>query len=134
MSQASDTGGILPVEECASEFELRGWLERGELVSLYERAAGFVHVGDEDFGISMVEALAAGTPVVALARGGAKDIVRDGVDGILVAEPTVGAVRAAVRAVASTTWSPPDLATHAREFSRERFVERFRDYLANATR
>ena len=48
------------------------WVERDELVRLFEQAGGFIHVGEEDFGISMVEALAAGTPVVALDRGGAR--------------------------------------------------------------
>ena len=69
--------------------ELRGWVEREELARLYGRASGFIHVGEEDFGITMVEALAAGAPVVALDAGGARDIVRNGVDGVLIedAEP-----------------------------------------------
>jgi glycosyltransferase involved in cell wall biosynthesis len=84
-----------------------------------------VHVAEEDFGISMVEALAAGTPVVALARGGARDIVRDGEHGILVDRPDVEAIRRAVREVAARGWDAETLVAHAREFSRARFVDRF---------
>lgn len=102
--------------------ELRGWASRAELSDLYNRASGFVHVGDEDFGITMVEALAAGTPVVALNRGGARDIVRHGRDGLLVEQAEIGAVRDAVAAVASTNWDRHQLAKRAGEFSRERFL------------
>ena len=99
-------------------------MSREELVELYERASGFIHVGEEDFGITMVEALAAGTPVVALARGGAMDIVRPGEDGLLVDDADPATVREAVRAVAERSWDPAALAAHAREFSREQFLER----------
>ena len=51
------------------------------------RAAGFIHIGEEDFGISMVEALAAGAPVIAVDQGGARDIVRPDVDGVLLEAP-----------------------------------------------
>ena len=50
------------------------WLKRGELADLFQRASGFIHVGEEDFGISMVEALAAGVPVLAYNAGGAREI------------------------------------------------------------
>lgn len=110
--------------------ELRGWIEREELLRLYGEAAGFLHVGEEDFGITMVEALAAGAPVIALNAGGARDIVRDGSDGVLVAEPTVAAVRAAVERVAARRWDREALAARAAEFSRARFVERMRALLA----
>jgi glycosyltransferase involved in cell wall biosynthesis len=109
--------------------ELCPWLPREELVRLFEQSSGFLHVGEEDFGISMVEALAAGTPVVGLARGGALDIVRDGVDGALVERPEVGVVRAAVLRVAQSQWDAQALAARAREFSRERFLSRLRHYL-----
>jgi len=104
--------------------ELRGWTSRQELAALYERASGFVHVGEEDFGIAMVEALAAGTPVVALGRGGARDIVRDRLDGILVEDAELEALRRALRDVAEGSWDSCRLAERAQSFSRARFVER----------
>ena len=87
---------------------------RAERARLYERSSGFVHVGEEDFGITMVEALAAGAPVVALARGGATDIVRPGEDGILVERPDPELIRDAVRRLAERDWDPLALAARAR--------------------
>ena len=106
--------------------ELHGWLPRQELARLFATASGFVHVGEEDFGISMVEALAAGTPVVALGRGGALDVVRPDVDGVLIREPDVDEIRAAVDEVARRRWDASALAARAQGFSRERFVAAFR--------
>ena len=117
--------------ELPSNVELLPWLSREELVARMSRASGFVHVGEEDFGIAMVEALAAGTPVVGLARGGALDIVRPEVDGVLVERQEAPLVREAVAAVAERDWDRAALATRSREFSRERFLERFRRVLAD---
>lgn len=105
--------------------ELRGWLPRLELEELYQRCSGFLHVAEEDFGITLVEALAAGAPVIALGRGGALDIVRDGIDGVLVERPEIGDVQAAIRRVAAIRWDAGELAQRASEFSRPRFLERF---------
>jgi glycosyltransferase involved in cell wall biosynthesis len=109
--------------------ELRGWVSRDELRGLYARASGFIHVGEEDFGISMVEALASGTPVVAVDAGGARDIVRTGVDGVLIERAELAELRAAVRSVAVSAWEPAALRARAAEFSRERFLERMREWL-----
>ena len=46
----------------------------------------------EDFGISMVEALAAGTPVIALGEGGSKEILQEGLSGVFVKEQSVEAL------------------------------------------
>ncbi len=78
----------------------------------------------------MVEALAAGTPVIALNQGGARDIVRHEVDGLLLDRAEVGLLRSAIHRVATSTWDPAALASRAREFSTERFVERFREGVA----
>jgi glycosyltransferase involved in cell wall biosynthesis len=109
--------------------ELRGWVARDELVRLYGQASGFIHVGEEDFGITMVEALAAGAPVVALDAGGARDIVRNGVDGVLIEEAALGPLRAAIRSVAEMDWDPAELRSRASEFTTERFLERMRKWL-----
>jgi glycosyltransferase involved in cell wall biosynthesis len=55
-----------------------------ELRELYRRAAFVVFLGHEDFGIVPVEAMATGTPVLALGVGGALDTVREGSSGHVV--------------------------------------------------
>lgn len=109
--------------------ELLGWVSRGELAELFARASGFVHVGEEDFGITMVEALAAGTPVIALDAGGAQDIVRPGADGVLIEQAELGQLQAAVRTVATGSWDRAALRSRALEFSSERFLARMRSWL-----
>jgi glycosyltransferase involved in cell wall biosynthesis len=113
--------------------ELKTWLSRDELVRLYEAAGGFIHVGEEDFGMTMVEALAAGTPVIALARGGALDIVRDGVDGVLIDEARVADVRTAVLELRRTQFKTTSLVERSANFSRERFVSRLARAIASVS-
>jgi len=127
--------GVGPQEEELRErlpenVELRGWISREELERLYREAAGFIHVGEEDFGITMVEALAAGAPVIALDAGGARDIVHDGRDGVLLPEASVERLRGAVERVAAAEWDRERLAERAAEFSRPRFVAAMRKLLA----
>jgi glycosyltransferase involved in cell wall biosynthesis len=121
--------GIGPLERSLrdrlpSNVELRSWVSRAELVRLYQRASAFIHVGEEDFGITMVEALAAATPVIALNRGGARDIVRPNVDGVLIAEARSDLLRDAIAAVSSEKWDVRALVSRARSFSREHFANR----------
>ena len=113
---------------------LHSWLPREQLTALYGRASGYLHIGEEDFGISMVEALAAGTPVIGLARGGALDIVRDGVDGVLVERADQAALRTAIERVAGEQWDRGALRSRADEFSRERFLERLGSVIASLRR
>src|SRR3954469_12069618 len=131
--------GVGPLHDAVAErapdnVAVHGWLDRGRFAELFARARAFIHIGEEDFGITMVEALAAGMPVIALRRGGARDIVRDGVDGVLIDEPTPSALRAAVRQVGERDWDPRALRERAETFSRERFVERFGQHVAGLLR
>jgi len=113
--------------------ELHGWMPHAELAELYGRASGFIHVGEEDFGISMVEALAAGTPVLALDAGGARDIVRAGTDGVLIERAELRHLQAGIRAVAQQSWDPQSLRARALEFSTDRFLKQMRTWLDEAS-
>lgn len=56
---------------------LKGKVPHSELLSLMQNARAFVFASEEDFGITLVEAQACGTPVISFGRGGALDIVLD---------------------------------------------------------
>jgi glycosyltransferase involved in cell wall biosynthesis len=110
--------------------ELLGWVDRDRLATLFAQSAGFIHVGEEDFGITMVEALAAGTPVLAANRGGARDIVVPGRDGVLVDNPAdPAAIRDGVRELAGQEWDAEQLRRSAARFSETRFRERLHELL-----
>lgn len=102
-------------------------LEEGELASLFARCRALLHTGVDDFGMVMVEALAAGKPVLACAEGGALDIVRDGETGILIREPTVTSVREAIDRFERRTepFDPIALRGFAKRFDRANFERRF---------
>jgi glycosyltransferase involved in cell wall biosynthesis len=110
--------------------ELLGWVPRERLAELFAGAGGFIHVGEEDFGISMVEALAAGAPVLGADAGGARDIVRPERDGVLIADPGDPAqIRRGVRELAERSWDADELRRSAGRFSEQRFRERLAETL-----
>jgi glycosyltransferase involved in cell wall biosynthesis len=79
---------------------------------LLQTASAFVFAAVEDFGIAPAEALAAGTPVVALARGGALDYLRHGENAWLFDAATPEALAQAL--VASAGQWPADIAERCR--------------------
>ena len=95
-------------------------------------ARGFIFPAEDDFGIVCVEALASGAPVVALGRGGATEIVRDGVDGALVPEPDPQLFAAAVQRIEQAGLDPQELRRSARRFDVSRFESRIRASLDHA--
>lgn len=104
-------------------FERRPSDER--LRDLYRSAAVLVFPAEEDFGIIPVEAQAAGTPVVALARGGSLDTVHDGVTGVLVAEQSATAMAEGIERALAMNVPPEKFAAHAERFSAAAFRRSF---------
>jgi glycosyltransferase involved in cell wall biosynthesis len=92
-----------------------------EVRELYSRATALVFPAHEDFGMIPVEAQACGTPVIALAAGGAVETVRDGVTGALVPELTASAFASRIGEAAAC--DPMTVREHAIGFSYRRFRE-----------
>ena len=111
--------------------ELLGRLSDEAVRDEYRRALAVLLPGEEDFGIVPVEAHACGRPVVALARGGALETIVDGENGVLCAEPEVGALAAALDRAARARFDAARIRAGAERFSRERHVERMRDVIAD---
>ena len=91
-----------------------------ELAHYFQTSLAFIFPGVDDFGIVAVEALAAGTPVVAFARGGALDYI-DAKTGILFKEQSVDSLAKALDGFSSKTFHATDLAARAKEFSTVEF-------------
>jgi glycosyltransferase involved in cell wall biosynthesis len=76
---------------------LLGWQPDAVVTDLMERARAFVYMAEEDFGIAIVEAQAAGTPLIAYRRGGGTETVLNGVTGLLCNQQNCESLEAAVR-------------------------------------
>ena len=112
--------------------EFRGQVSQAELSALYAGAKAFLMPGEEDFGITPIEAMAAGRPVIAYGRGGALDSVVPSVSGLLFEAQTADALIAAVDRFERTAdgYDPARIAAHAEGFSAAHFRERFGRFVA----
>jgi glycosyltransferase involved in cell wall biosynthesis len=107
-----------------------GQLDNDALRAEYRRAQAVVLPAEEDFGIVPVEALACGRPVVALARGGARETVEPGVTGVLVESQTAAAFADAMDRVRRLSLDPAVARQRAESYSREHFETRFKQVLS----
>lgn len=108
----------------APHIRFTGRLEDGQVAHLYERCRAFVFTANEDFGITAVEAQAAGAPVIAYAGGGALETVvaeGPGATGELFEEQTVDALVAAVLRSETRSFDAGALRRNAERFRPERF-------------
>jgi len=102
--------------------ELLGRVSDQKLYALYGKAKGFIALAkDEDFGMSVVEAQAAGTPVIAFNGGGFKESVVDGETGVLINDADEKTMGSAIQRLNKIMWNKSKLQTNAKKFSKERF-------------
>lgn len=107
-----------------------GFVSDERMRELMATARAFVFAAEEDFGIIVVEAQSEGTPVLALGRGGAREIVSAAAGhrtGMFFDTAEPDAIAQCIRAFASQehTFSRADCRSRAQEFSADRFRSEF---------
>lgn len=110
--------------------EFVGEVKEEELGDLYAGATAFIAMADdEDFGITPVEAMMVGTPVIAYRGGGYVETVVEGETGEFVDELSVEEVKNAIQKfeVKSTKFEKEVIQIHAQKFSKQRFVKEMRE-------
>jgi glycosyltransferase involved in cell wall biosynthesis len=106
-----------------SSVEFLGRVSDAELRELYARCRAFLMPGEEDFGMTPVEALASGKPVIALGRGGALETV-PGFGGVFYDDVSeLGAAIARLELLEPSV-RPAELQAWARQFSEAEFLRR----------
>jgi len=105
-----------------STIEFLGEVSDKEKFRLMAGAKAFIFPSEfEDFGITPVEAMAVGTPVIALRSGGVQETVIEGKTGIFFNEPTVESLINAIKRFDNLKINPMDCKNQAKKFSKERF-------------
>ncbi|MDD5454642.1 MAG: glycosyltransferase [Candidatus Ratteibacteria bacterium] len=105
-----------------------------ELSKLYAECKGFIATAqDEDFGMTVVEAMASGKPVVALNEGGYKETIIDKITGRLVEDVDPEKLSNAVREVSKNLEKYKDACVRqAKKFDTKVFIEKMKEEINNA--
>jgi len=109
--------------------EFLGAVDSSSLLCLYQNARALILPGEEDFGITALEAEACGTPVIALGRGGALETVIAEKTGLFFPEPKVESLLAALDKFQGLEFNKPEVRSHAMKFSRDIFKEKVQAYI-----
>ncbi len=110
--------------------ESLGRVDDQELAKLYAQAKGFVALSrDEDFGMTVVEAMMYGTPILAFNGGGYKESVVPGKTGILIDDTDLKSVSEGIAKMEKIKWNRAAIKKWAGRFGRERFEREVREII-----
>ncbi len=96
---------------------------------LMGRARGFIFAAEEDLGIVVLEAQAAGTPVIAFGKGGATETVVGEETGLFFLKQEIGSMIDAIERFEKSSFDPMRIRNHAGGFNKERFQREFHAYV-----
>lgn len=116
-------------ERAASNVKMLGRVNDSVVLDYMSKCKAFLFPGEEDFGITPIEAEACGKPVIAYGRGGALETVVADETGVFFKKQTVEDVIATVRRFESMTFDADKIRKHAEKFSEERFRDELRDFI-----
>jgi glycosyltransferase involved in cell wall biosynthesis len=129
------TGPLLPAlrRMAKPNITFLGKVPSDQLPALYAGAKAFIHPQVEDFGITAVESMASGRPVIAYRKGGATETVLEGITGIFLEEQSWEELADAMIRFDTSQFDPATIVQHAQQFRRERFLEEIRRFVEEKT-
>jgi glycosyltransferase involved in cell wall biosynthesis len=109
--------------------EFLGKVDDPTLRRLYARCRAFIFPGEEDFGLTPIEAQASGRPIVAYGRGGTLETIVAGETGVFFPEQTAESLAEALARFDHRAFDPRRIRAHARDnFDISVFRQRFLAY------
>jgi glycosyltransferase involved in cell wall biosynthesis len=111
--------------------EFRGALPEREMCETMARCRALLFCGEEDFGITPVEAMAAGRPVLAYGAGGALETVVDGVTGLFFDRQDCGSMVECLERFEAAAFAADECVRRAQEFARPVFRRRLTEAVAS---
>ena len=112
-----------------SNIEFLGHVSEEMLKDLYANCKALIFPQVEDFGITPLEAMASGRPVVAFNKGGALETVKEGETGVFFDEQNVISLKSAIETCEKTKWDSKKIKNQALKFDDKVFEAKFTSYL-----
>jgi len=109
--------------------EFLGRVDDKSKAELYSRCQAFINPQEEDFGITMVEAIASGRPVIAYSKGGALEIIKDKKTGLFFSKQTPKAIVEVIKKFNNSRFNPEEIRQVAEKFSLDRFKQKLKEFV-----
>ncbi|MFA6514421.1 MAG: glycosyltransferase [Patescibacteria group bacterium] len=113
----------------SSNIEFLGRVSESEKANLFSNAQAFINPQEEDFGITVVESMAAGRPVIAYQKGGATETVIEGKTGLFFKEQTTEALAEVIKNFKSSDFNPQEIREWAEKFSVNNFKNQINSFI-----
>lgn len=112
-----------------SNIEFLGYLNDKEMSGYYSKCRAFLFPQEEDFGITPLEAMASGRPVIAFRGGGVLESVVENKTGVFFDSQTPESVINAIENFDSKNFDPQEIRSHALKFDKEIFKEKIKEFI-----
>lgn len=109
--------------------KVTGELSDDEITDLIQKSEAFIFAAEEDFGITPVEAMSAGTPVIAYGRAGVTESVIEGKTGMFFKAQTVGSIVQALKKFKASDYKQGDMIAQAAKFSEDAFALNIKEFV-----
>lgn len=124
-----DMGRLKELAIDCPNIEFLGRVDETTKSLLYRHCQAFINPQEEDFGITMVEAMASGRPVIAYRQGGATEIVVEGKTGVFFDNQTADDLITAIKKYEELKFIPQELVEHAQKYSEKKFKEQILNFI-----
>lgn len=114
-----------------SNIKILGKQSDSAVVNFYSKCKGLVFPGEEDFGITPLEAMASGKPVIAYRKGGALETVIDGKTGILFDEQNEISLLQAINRAEKIQWNFEQIRDHAKKYDTDATRQKLNNFIIN---
>lgn len=131
IGEGDDKNRLVNIARGASNVKFLGYRPDRDISFYYQNCKALIFPGEEDFGMTMVEAMSHGAPVLALREGGAKEIVIEGMTGEFFDAPHAVVLADGVRRLLLNydNYSPILIKKRAEKFSEDRFKREILDFI-----
>ncbi len=118
------------IADKAENIEFLGRVSEDDKVKLFQGAQAFINPQEEDFGITVVESMASGRPVIAYRLGGATETIIENQTGVFFDEQTASSLIEAIKKYETIDFDSQAIRSHAEKFSIANFNQQITDFIA----